>query len=120
MKRRVHILETFVLLLVMASVLPSSGAPPAAADKPKSEIPKSIFIIPSNPNEGRDPFFPDSTRPYETSIAKGTDAASLHDLTIRSIMDGGNGRVFAIINNHTFAPGDEGTVLAADGRRINI
>ena len=88
--------------------------------KPKLEIPKSVFIIPSNPNEGRDPFFPDSTRPYETSTEKGADASSLHDLTVGSIMDAGNGRVFAIINNHSFAPGDEGTVRAADGRRISI
>jgi hypothetical protein len=114
------LLNFFVLLFVAAGVMPSSGAPFVATDKPTPEIPKSIFVMPNNSNEGRDPFFPDSTRPYETSIAKGADATSLHDLTIGSIMNAGNGRVFAVINNHTFAPGEEGTVRAADGRRISI
>jgi hypothetical protein len=74
---------------------------------------KSVFLIPTNPNEGRDPFFPDSTRPYEDSISK--HAADITALEIKGFSEIA-GRRYVIINNHTFAEGDEGDVITPGGR----
>ncbi len=109
-----HLRTVATLLLLMVTVVLS--AQPAMPDDAKS-----VFVMPGSPKDGRDPFFPNSTRPYESSpSAKNVDNTLLHTLKIGSIMDGGVGRVFAVINNHTFAPGEEGSVITDDGQRINI
>lgn len=74
----------------------------------------SIFIMPSNPSEGRDPFFPNSTRPYEDSIAKRPIELST-SLEIKGFSEI-DGRRYVIINNHTFGAGDEGDVITPEGR----
>lgn len=103
-----------LLPMTVTVALAAGTASPEAASK-------SVFVMPDSPKDGRDPFFPNSTRPYESSTsAKNVDNSLLHTLKIGSIMDGGVGRVFAIINNHAFAPGEEGTVITDDGQRINI
>jgi hypothetical protein len=98
--------------LFVAAAWPLAGAPvPAPAD---TNAPvKSVFLMPTNPNEGRDPFFPDSTRPYEDSISKHT--ADVTALEIKGFSEIA-GRRYVIINNHTFAEGDEGDVLTPGGR----
>ena len=108
-----------VLLLAAAGVVPLAAAP--TAQPAKSEMPRSVFIYPSKPEEGRDPFFPDSTRPYIQNPDKKPDiiAVSLTDLAFRGILQGKDG-IFAIINNHPFGPGDEGDVITKDGRRLTI
>jgi hypothetical protein len=77
--------------------------------------PESVFVMPSGPREGRDPFFPESTRPYEDAAP-----AKPHTVEIASFVIKGlsieNGQSMVIINNHTFAVGDEGDVLTASGR----
>jgi hypothetical protein len=79
--------------------------------------PHSVFVMPANAREGRDPFFPESTRPYEEAVTTKTvvDASAF---TVKGISFE-NGRAMAIINNHTFAVGDEGEVLTG-GKRVNI
>jgi hypothetical protein len=73
----------------------------------------SIFIMPAGPSEGRDPFFPNSTRPYEDFISK--RPVELTSLQIKGFSEIG-GRRYVIINNHTFAAGDEGDVITPEGR----
>jgi hypothetical protein len=73
----------------------------------------STFTLPASPAQGRDPFFPNSKHPYEKAIAPGVGDVS--SLEIRGFVEGG-GRRMAIINNHTFAAGDEGDVLTSKGR----
>jgi len=73
-----------------------------------------VFIIPTNVRDGRDPFFPESTRLLEVAVqvTHKVEAASL-------IIKGFSGppeHRFVIINNHTFAPGYEGDVLTSNGR----
>ena len=51
-----------------------------AAPAPQSNTTKasrSVFILPSSPGEGRDPFFPDSTRPYKLAAAANPRAADV-------------------------------------------
>lgn len=76
--------------------------------------PRSVFTQPTNPQEGRDPFFPESTRVYESNIpvTAASEAASTLMIKGFSMMDG---RPMVIINNHTFMAGDEGDVLSSAG-----
>ena len=70
--------------------------------------------MPASAHDGRDPFFPESSRPYEDA------AASKHTVETNAFTIKGSsfehGRAMVIINNHTFAVGDEGDVLTANGR----
>ena len=74
---------------------------------------QSVFNLPASPQEGRDPFFPESTRALEIP------QANAHSVEISSLkvpgISGTPGRLFAIINNHTFGVGEEGDVKTAAG-----
>ena len=76
---------------------------------------KSIFILPSNPREGRDPFYPESTRPYEAAAVVTSHVAEVTSLAVKgySVV---NGTPCVIINNHSFMAGDEGDVTVPGGR----
>ena len=116
-------LPAVLLPFAMDGTLPLFAAPPqrpAQTETPKStEMPKSIFVVPDNPKEGRDPFFPKSTRlSSKNPDVAATNTPSLvliSSLSLKSIVAG-----LAIINNHSFAPGEEGDVVAPDGRRQHI
>ena len=74
----------------------------------------SAFILPSNTKEGRDPFYPESVRTFETKIV----ASNVFEITSLKFagVSGTTGHLFAIINNHTFTVGDEGDVMTTSGR----
>jgi|HubBroStandDraft_1064217.scaffolds.fasta_scaffold634160_2 hypothetical protein len=76
---------------------------------------ESVFTLPSSPSEGRDPFFPNSTRPYEEMVSKHRNPVELTSLQIKGFSEIA-GQRYVIINNHTFAAGDEGDVITPDGR----
>ena len=56
------------LSAALALLLPVVAAPGTQTDAPEV-VSHSIFVIPTNPQEGRDPFFPNSSRPYESAPA---------------------------------------------------
>lgn len=92
----------------------------ATADNKTSVAPttiNSLFIVPANAKEGRDPFFPESTRAFEAVMAASQTnrTAEITSLKVPGI-SGESGHLLAIINNHTFAVGDEGDVLTTSGR----
>jgi hypothetical protein len=90
-----------------------AGEPPKAA--PAKPAPaRSLFIMPANPNQGRDPFFPESNRPYE-QLGAAPGSAAVPEFVIKGLSYE-HGRPMVIINNHTFAVGDEGDVLSGAGR----
>jgi hypothetical protein len=74
----------------------------------------SVFVMPANVNEGRDPFFPESTRPYE-GVATTKHTVEVNTLSVKGVSVE-HGQSMAIINNHTFAVGDEGDVITPSGR----
>jgi hypothetical protein len=81
-------------------------------------IPQSVFIIPSNPQEGKDPFFPRSMRLFSDVLVKTTlqpAAAIAVELKLNGI-SGTADRRLAIINNRTFEIGEEGEVTSNVGR----
>jgi len=75
---------------------------------------ESTFTIPSSLQEGRDPFFPRSTRfiskPVLTAPALGPVVLECKGIS------GTSKRPLAIINNRTFAVGDEQDVNTAQGK----
>ena len=99
--------------LAGASALAVFGDPPKAAPA-KPAAPKSVFVMPTSAREGRDPFFPESTRPYEDSAAA-KRTVDANAFAVKGISYE-HGHAMVIINNHTFALGDEGDVLTANGR----
>jgi hypothetical protein len=100
-------------------------APPPAATNAapvQAEIPKSVFLIPSRPEEGKDPFFPRSTRLFATAVVKTNPQptttpapAPVVELRLNGISGAADHRL-AIINNQTFEVNEEGEVPTNPGR----
>ena len=105
----------------MTVLLSTAGAMALAVDTApatktgKIEPIRSVFILPSNPKEGHDPFFPNSERPYETAAAANPQAGKTTSLVVKGFSGPPNHRL-VIINNHTFAVGDTGNVITPSGR----
>jgi len=95
---------------------PATPATPVAPAKPVAPeaVSQSVFVLPSNPKEGRDPFFPTSSRPYEAAASK-NPVGDLTSLVLRGISGSPDHRL-VIINDHTFGVGDEGDVKTPHGR----
>jgi len=96
------------------SALGASNTPPAKGAKPDAN--RSVFVIPASPAEGRDPFFPDSSRPYEAAMANTKVKVDEISLIEFKGLSGTPEKRLAIINNHTFAVGDDEFVLTTQGR----
>jgi hypothetical protein len=89
----------------------STNAAPA-----KPEALKSVFVIPAAPQEGRDPFFPESTRLRPVMrVAAPNAPPAVPELELKGISGAANLRL-AIINNRTFGSGEEGEVICNAGR----
>ena len=96
----------------------NTPAKPALAKPapPKVAPVRSVFVMPTNAREGRDPFFPESPRPFEATAAAATrNVVEASTLVCKGVL-GTPGQFVAIINNHAFAVGDEGEVKTAGGR----
>jgi hypothetical protein len=104
---------TVLLGIGCAMVLATGAAPAPQSDMTNAK--RSIFILPSNPTEGRDPFFPDSTRPYKLAATTNPQVANVKSLVVKGFSGSMDHRL-VIINNHTFAAGDEGDVVTPGGR----
>lgn len=102
-----------IWILLAIAAWPVAAAPMSAALVDTNAQVKSVFIMPTSPSEGRDPFFPNSTRPYEDFVTK--RPLDLTSLEIKGFSDIA-GRRFVIVNNHSFAAGEEGDVLTPQGR----
>lgn len=110
-------------LLLAAAVIAGSavqaqpGKVQAGKTQPAKPVPaRSVFTMPANPREGRDPFFPESTRPYEETMPQTNNLASTAKTLVIRGSSGIGDHAMVIINNHTFAVGDEGDVTTAGGR----
>jgi hypothetical protein len=87
----------------------------------KAESVKSEFTLPRKMTDGRDPFFPNSSRPYASeTVSKPSSESSLPDyeFSLKGI-SGSAEQPLAIINNTTFTTGEENEVIIK-GKRIRI
>jgi hypothetical protein len=105
--------KILMVSLAAAGVQTVLGDPPKAAPAKPVTV-SSGFVMPANPSEGRDPFFPESTRPYASAVVA-SHTVEINAFSVKGISIEG-GHSMAIINNHTFAVGDEGDVLTPGGR----
>ena len=94
-------------------VLPAAAAPAAQPAAPEVVL-RSTFVMPKTPDEGRDPFFPNSNRPYESAVAAQPHVGDVSSLVLKGISGSENHRL-AIINNHTFGVGDEANLATPQG-----
>jgi hypothetical protein len=103
-----------VFLFAGRSFADDSKAPPAKAAA-AALPPRAVFTQPASPREGRDPFFPESTRVFDSQVAQHAALETATTLSVKgfSIV---NGRPMVIINNHSFMAGDEGDVLSGPNR----
>lgn len=109
---------TFVAARAAQTPPATSGKAPATTKVApvEPEPPKSVFRVPASSQEGRDPFFPlSSLRTSQVSPSKPPAAAAPAELELKGISGSADHRL-AIINNRTFEPGEEGTVLSNVGR----
>ena len=99
--------------LAAAPSAPKSTTPPKAA-KPEPvepETPQSLFTIPTNPKDGRDPFFPNSTRSAPVIATGPKTNASPVSLVVNGISTD-----FVILNGRTFGRGETAEVPMGNGR----
>lgn len=104
-----------IYMVLVCAVLAGGRERLAAAPMDTNAPILSVFTQPGAPSEGRDPFFPNSMRPYEEQMAKRQHPVELTSLQIKGFSEIA-GQRYVIINNHTFAAGDEGDVITPDGR----
>lgn len=102
-------LQAAVLASGLALTLVGAPAPaPAPAEPQEPQQIKSVFV--DRPNFGRDPFFPNSTRRgrlIETNRVE--PVANFSNIVLKGISGTAENRL-AIINNKTFAAGEEGAL----------
>lgn len=86
------------------------AAPPAEVEVRPVVIPRSVFQIPKTPEEGRDPFFPESTRPFGAPAVARTNApAGPVEFKLRGLALGGK----ALATLSTVGPSPRTVELAA-------
>jgi hypothetical protein len=106
-------MKAWLLLVMLAALVPAMAAP-VAPSVATQQVTRSVFILPANSNEGRDPFFPSSTRPYASAVP-GQSSTDLSSLVMEGV-SGAPPHRLVIINNVTFAVGDEAEVRTSQGR----
>lgn len=110
--------RTLAVGLLSAAVVWVSAlvaAPTNQAPSAKTNSLRSVFILPTAPREGRDPFFPKSNRPFEMTPAATNAVPEVTALVVKGISGSPDHRL-VIINNHTFATGDIADVITEQGR----
>lgn len=116
-------LTALVFSLPAASTNTVAAKPAAARNEVAAPAellppPQSVFVIPKKASEGKDPFFPNATRVYNTGIEvkpKGPPMVNMSDLTLKGI-SGTAAEPLAIINNTTFTTGEDNDVITTAGR----
>ena len=94
---------------------------PAAAPQAEPETPQSVFILPANPKEGRDPFFPNSQRvPSTTPVVKPTTNTTHKVVLVLNGISPSSEKPLAMINGKTFAKGEDQDVPLGGGVRVHV
>jgi hypothetical protein len=117
MKHRKQFLNSWRAALccsLAAAILPAA-ADDARRPAASSPVPVSVFNQPTSPKDGRDPFFPSSTRLFASMVIPKSKSNDLSSLVIRG-KSGSSDRPLVIINDVTFAVGDERDVITPQGR----
>ena len=109
-------MKVALLFAIFEAVLSAMAAPVVQTDETTKPVPRSVFNQPANPQEGRDPFFPSSIRPYQGVVVPGTHASADVGALIIQGLSGAPGHRLVIINHVTFGVGDDAEVSTSQGR----
>ena len=108
--------------LFAATTLPANkpGSPAGTNTSAQSDlvIAKSEFAIPASPKEGRDPFFPDSTR-TQVKVDNGKPAKAQPINLVLQGISGTPDKRFALISGNTFLV-DEEHYVNVGSTRVNV
>ena len=114
MKKIAATFLTGLLVVAAGATALAEAGKPAPALRPGQV--RSTFTMPTKFAEGRDPFYPESTRVFQALMAETSSrTVEISSLVVKGYYRDAKG-AFVIINNHTFTVGDEGDVLTAAGR----
>jgi hypothetical protein len=125
--RRPIALALVALLAPGAELLATAAGAPATNLTASAEvvIPQSVFVVPSSPKEGRNPFFPMSVpvappQPVPTTIGKPAEPTDVvAGLVLKGTIPSGSKRS-AIINGHTLDEGEEREVKMLNGAKVLV
>jgi hypothetical protein len=125
---RFTVASAAALAFISFNTLPGNAEPakghdaaaPAAAASTNSaaEIPLSVFVVPTSPTEGKNPFYPRSTMGMELpKVPKIAPVMDTSALVLNGITS--KPKPSVMINSRTFEPGEEGEVkLPAGGKML--
>ena len=100
------------------AALPGASATSSNSPALEASAIQSLFVMPTAPKEGKDPFFPRSLRPYNTRPMTTNNvitAPIIADFRLNGITGPPDHRL-AIINFKTFDTGEDGDVNTNAGR----
>jgi hypothetical protein len=122
MKNPFHSVPGASLLAVMFfAIMAVLAAPPEIKRKSDAQmsgtndIPQSTFSIPAAPQEGRDPFFPNSFHGAASTALTQTPSAAAEALVLNGI-GGTPDHKLAMINGRTMAEGETNEINTVAGR----
>jgi len=111
----------FILVGGIISTVGAAGGTVTNTPSKPLEVAKSTFVMPRNKSEGRDPFHPSSTYPYDQNVSR-TDGvkpiAPTFDLKLTGI-GGTSDRRIANINSRAFGEGEDGE-MTVNGSKVFI
>src|SRR5678815_3604411 len=109
------------ILLVWRTMAGPNAQPQSTNSKASAatNVLQSVFIMPKGKQDGVDPFFPRSNRPYFgtplPTVPPPDPVTVAVDLKSKAISGLPEHRL-ALINNHTFEAGEEGEIVTTTGR----
>lgn len=120
-------LATVASLPLLAILSATAAAPPAQNPAPAAKapvvFPQSVFV--DDLTKGKDPFFPSTSRRVDKAAVAAAAAAAnsqtatakptVEQVQLKGILDSANRRL-ALINNRTFAAGEQAEVKTAAGK----
>ncbi len=111
-----NMMKLFLGLVAVAGVAASAGGASTNSAPARLEPVRSVFVMPTKPQEGRDPFFPESIHPYAKlgGATNGASPTGISALSFRGVV-GTPGNYVAIINSRPFKTGEEGEVRSSGG-----
>jgi hypothetical protein len=82
-------------------------------------LPQSVFAIPANPKQGRNPFFPESALVIPQPARTNDTRVDTSIFVLNGITPSGPRRT-AMINGHTFEAGESNEVRTTSGNKVMV
>lgn len=116
-----RILGTLALLAgaaTMGADAPETPAPATSGVVVHADIPKSVFVIPASPKDGRNPFFPMSAATAQVAQDRPVSASDFSGIVLNGVTS--PPKPSAMINGKTFEVDEEGEIRLSNGIKAMI